>query len=52
MLNTVNLKLFPSCYDCLSWSADGELAVAAGEYIHVLVRNPVILLRLQRLTTI
>ena len=52
MLNTVNLKLFPSCYDCLSWSADGELAVAAGEYIHVLVRNPAILLRLQRLTTI
>lgn len=37
MLDPVNLQLFPSCDDCLSWSADGELAVAAGEYVHILV---------------
>lgn len=37
MLNPFNLQLFPSCYNCLSWSADGELAVAAGEYLYILV---------------
>lgn len=37
MLDPVNLQLFPSCDNCLSWSADGELAVAAGEYVHILV---------------
>ena len=37
MLNPVELRLFPSCQDCLAWSADGELAVAGGEYVHILV---------------
>ncbi|PWY75331.1 hypothetical protein BO94DRAFT_589134 [Aspergillus sclerotioniger CBS 115572] len=36
MLGPLELPLFPSCYDCLSWSADGELAIAAGEYIQIL----------------
>ncbi|KLJ08804.1 hypothetical protein EMPG_15772 [Blastomyces silverae] len=35
-LDPVELKLFPSCFDCISWSLDGELAVALGEYVHVL----------------
>lgn len=37
-MDTVALPIFPSCHNCLSWSNDGELAVAAGEYVHVLVR--------------
>ncbi|KAG5295467.1 zinc-finger of transcription factor IIIC complex domain-containing protein [Histoplasma capsulatum G186AR] len=37
MLDPVELKLFPSCFDCISWSPDGELAVALGEYVHVLI---------------
>jgi len=40
MLDPVELQLFPSCYNCLSWSSDGELAVAAGENIHILVSIP------------
>lgn len=40
MLDPVELKLFPSCFDCISWSPDGELAVALGEYVHVLVSEP------------
>ncbi|KAL1966168.1 hypothetical protein VTN77DRAFT_4720 [Rasamsonia byssochlamydoides] len=36
MAEPVELQLFPSCYSCLAWSADGELAVAAGEYVHIL----------------
>jgi hypothetical protein len=37
MLDPVEFQLSPSCYDCLAWSADGELAIAAGEYVHILV---------------
>jgi hypothetical protein len=37
MLSPVDLSFFPSCFDALSWSADGDLAVAAGEYVQVLV---------------
>ncbi|GKZ22379.1 hypothetical protein AbraIFM66951_011547 [Aspergillus brasiliensis] len=41
MLGPLELPLFPSCYDCLSWSDDGELAIAAGEYIQILTpKNP------------
>ena len=29
----------PSCGDCLSWSEDGELAIAAGENVVILVPN-------------
>ncbi|KAE8354040.1 transcription factor IIIC subunit delta N-term-domain-containing protein [Aspergillus coremiiformis] len=36
MLGPVELQLFPSCYNCMSWSADGEIAVAAGEYVQIL----------------
>ncbi|OAX82506.1 hypothetical protein ACJ72_03143 [Emergomyces africanus] len=37
MLDPVELKLFPSCFDCIAWSPDGDLAVALGEYVHVLI---------------
>lgn len=37
MLDPVELQLFPSCPSCLAWSSDGELAVAAGEYVQILV---------------
>ncbi|PWY88255.1 hypothetical protein BO70DRAFT_369164 [Aspergillus heteromorphus CBS 117.55] len=41
MLGPLELPVFPSCYDCLAWSADGELAIAAGEYIQILTpKNP------------
>lgn len=46
MLSPVTLRIFPSCYDCLSWSDDGELAVAAGEYVHILVCDPAMLYRI------
>ncbi|KAF7588498.1 hypothetical protein BBP40_005634 [Aspergillus hancockii] len=36
MLRPIELQLFPSCYNCVSWSADGEIAVAAGEYVQIL----------------
>ncbi|KAJ9299846.1 hypothetical protein DTO271G3_2730 [Paecilomyces variotii] len=38
-MEPIELQLFPSCHECLSWSQDGELAVAAGEYIHILSPN-------------
>lgn len=37
MLNPVALPLSPSCHDAISWSPDGELAIAAGEYFQILV---------------
>lgn len=37
MLENVQLPGFPSATNCLAWSEDGELAVAAGEYVHILV---------------
>ncbi|RAL12518.1 uncharacterized protein BO97DRAFT_390200 [Aspergillus homomorphus CBS 101889] len=36
MLGPLELPLFPSCADCLAWSADGELAIGAGEYVQIL----------------
>lgn len=33
---TVELQLRPSCVDCMKWSQDGDLAIAAGEYVHIL----------------
>ncbi|OJJ45563.1 hypothetical protein ASPZODRAFT_152616 [Penicilliopsis zonata CBS 506.65] len=36
MLPPVELPLFPSCYNCISWSADGDIAVAAGDHVHIL----------------
>lgn len=38
MLTPVELQLLPSCFEALSWSSDGELAVAAGEHVQILVR--------------
>ncbi|KAI5291894.1 hypothetical protein KEM54_000007 [Ascosphaera aggregata] len=36
MLEPIELKAHPYCTDCLSWCADGRLAVAAGEYVFIL----------------
>ncbi|KAL4891141.1 transcription factor IIIC subunit delta N-term-domain-containing protein [Aspergillus ambiguus] len=35
MLRPVQLQVFPSCYNSLACSADGELALAAGEFFHI-----------------
>ncbi|KAH8690029.1 transcription factor IIIC subunit delta N-term-domain-containing protein [Talaromyces proteolyticus] len=35
MGDAIDLNLFPSCYNCLAWSDDGELAVAAGDSVHL-----------------
>ncbi|GAM40067.1 hypothetical protein TCE0_034f12120 [Talaromyces pinophilus] len=35
MAEALDLNLYPSCYNCLSWSDDGELAVAAGDAVHL-----------------
>ena len=40
MLRNVELPFFPSATDCLAWSEDGELAVVAGEHVHILVSLP------------
>lgn len=37
MLNDIRLPFHPTTTDCLAWSEDGELAVAANEFVHVLV---------------
>ncbi|ODH45987.1 hypothetical protein GX48_07934 [Paracoccidioides brasiliensis] len=37
MLDPIELTLFPSCFDCVSWSLDGDLAVGLGEYVQVLL---------------
>lgn len=37
MGEALDLNLYPSCYNCLSWSDDGELAVAAGDTVHLQV---------------
>lgn len=34
----VELPLTPSSPNCLAWSADGEIAIAAGEDVHLLVK--------------
>ncbi|KAI9373447.1 transcription factor IIIC subunit delta N-term-domain-containing protein [Aspergillus egyptiacus] len=36
MIEPVELQVFPSGYDCISWSEDGEIAVATGEYVQIL----------------
>ena len=33
------LQAKPSCEDCLAWSADGELAIAVGENVLILIPN-------------
>ncbi|KAL8942935.1 MAG: hypothetical protein Q9211_001185 [Gyalolechia sp. 1 TL-2023] len=37
MLADVKLPFHPTAPDCLAWSEDGELAIAAGEFVHILV---------------
>ncbi|WEW62037.1 hypothetical protein PRK78_007537 [Emydomyces testavorans] len=36
MLDPVELNAYPSCCSCISWSADGELAITAGDSVYVL----------------
>jgi hypothetical protein len=38
MLKDVDLPFFPSNINALAWSWDGELAIAAGDYVHIMVR--------------
>ncbi|KAL2810008.1 transcription factor IIIC subunit delta N-term-domain-containing protein [Aspergillus granulosus] len=40
MLEPLELQVFPSSYNCISWSEDGEIALAAGEYVQVLTPKP------------
>ncbi|KAJ0413643.1 transcription factor IIIC subunit delta N-term-domain-containing protein [Aspergillus carlsbadensis] len=40
MLEPLELQVFPSSYNCISWSEDGEIAVATGEYVQVLTPKP------------
>ncbi|KAJ5083056.1 hypothetical protein N7532_012099 [Penicillium argentinense] len=42
MLSPIQLPLQPSCFEALSWSPDGEIAVAAGEHVHVLIPKNVV----------
>lgn len=37
MLREIEVPFFPSSTDCLSWSEDGELAIAAADHVHILV---------------
>ena len=37
MLPLVHLPVQPSSQDCLAWSSDGELAIAAGEEVYLLI---------------
>ncbi|KAJ5544470.1 Transcription factor IIIC zinc-finger [Penicillium sp. DV-2018c] len=36
MLSPAGLNLHPSCHNAISWSPEGELAIAAGEYFQIL----------------
>ncbi|KAL9599435.1 MAG: hypothetical protein Q9219_003872 [cf. Caloplaca sp. 3 TL-2023] len=42
MLSDVKLPFHPTTANCLAWSEDGDLAIAATEFIHLLIprRNP------------
>ncbi|KKK20006.1 hypothetical protein AOCH_004024 [Aspergillus ochraceoroseus] len=41
MLDPVELQVFPSCYNCISCSDEGEIAIATGEYVQILTpRTP------------
>ncbi|KAJ5769630.1 hypothetical protein N7520_004189 [Penicillium odoratum] len=40
MSSSVELPLFPSCLGALDWSPDGELAVAAGDQVHIMTWSP------------
>ena len=37
MLPQIHIPIQPSCHDCLAWSRDGELAVAAGEEVYLFI---------------
>lgn len=39
MPQPIELALFPSCFGAIDWSPDGELAVAAGDQVQILVRQ-------------
>ncbi|KAL4963490.1 uncharacterized protein BDV14DRAFT_90611 [Aspergillus stella-maris] len=40
MMESIELQVFPSSYHCISWSEDGELALASGEYVYILTPKP------------
>jgi Transcription factor IIIC subunit delta N-term len=35
-LDSLILNGWPSCNHCISWSSDGEIAIATGDFIHIL----------------
>lgn len=37
MISPVESSVFPSCFGALAWSPDGELAVAGGDQVYILV---------------
>ena len=37
MLQGVELSFYPSSYSAVAWSEDGDIAIAAGPNVHVLV---------------
>lgn len=37
MISPVESSVFPSCFSALAWSPDGELAVAGGDQVYILV---------------
>lgn len=37
MLPKVQLPFHPSITNCLAWSEDGDLAIAADDFVHILV---------------
>ena len=41
MLQDVPIPVLPSTTNSMVWSEDGEIAVAAGEYVHLLVRSQI-----------
>lgn len=40
MHEAITLNVWPSTINCLSWSQDGNIAVAAGETVELLVNSP------------
>lgn len=40
MLAKIELPTYPTSIDCLAWSPDGELAIAANDTVHLLVVKP------------
>ncbi|KAJ5261051.1 hypothetical protein N7478_011646 [Penicillium angulare] len=40
MSQPIELSIFPSCFGAIDWSPDGEIAVAAGDQVHIFTWKP------------